>query len=148
MIRGLNKTLFIKQLSLMFKKRPFIRTWISQKWTSNFEKLHRHCMLKIAPFYAIFINAHASQVVSWSFHTSYKLYSVYLVMFWDVSNMQNLHQVNWYQDAYTLAAKTQPAVEAKSSGWHSYTFTTWTPQKIVDCKVGLCTSLWTVAEFL
>ena len=24
----------------------------------------------------------------------------------------------------------------------------WTPQKIVDCKVGLCTSLWTVAEFL
>ena len=24
----------------------------------------------------------------------------------------------------------------------------WTPQKIVDCKVGLCTSLRTVAEFL
>ena len=24
----------------------------------------------------------------------------------------------------------------------------WTPQKIVDCKVGLCTSLQTVAEFL
>ena len=24
----------------------------------------------------------------------------------------------------------------------------WTQQKIVDCKVGLCTSLWTVAELL
>ena len=24
----------------------------------------------------------------------------------------------------------------------------WTPQKIVDCKVGLCTSLRTVSEFL
>ena len=24
----------------------------------------------------------------------------------------------------------------------------WTPQKIVDCKVGLCTSLRTVAELL
>ena len=24
----------------------------------------------------------------------------------------------------------------------------WTPQKIVDCKVGLCISLWTVAELL
>ena len=24
----------------------------------------------------------------------------------------------------------------------------WTPQKIADCKVGLCTSLQTVAEFL
>ena len=24
----------------------------------------------------------------------------------------------------------------------------WHPQKIVDCKVGLCTGLWTVAEFL
>ena len=24
----------------------------------------------------------------------------------------------------------------------------WTPQEIVDCKVGLCTSLRTVAEFL
>ena len=24
----------------------------------------------------------------------------------------------------------------------------WTPQKIVDCKVGLCTSLRTVAKFL
>ena len=37
-------------------------------------------------------------------------------------------------------------------GWHSYTplprKPLWTPQKIVDCKVGLCTSLRTVVEFL
>ena len=53
--------------------------------------------------------------------------------------------------AYSMRVRIAQAIGLRQAGGTRIPLprkSLWTPQKIVDCKVGLCTSLRTVAEFL
>ena len=55
MIRGSKETLSVEEVSLRFKKRPLLFP-SSQRRTDNLGKWRCHTVLKIEPFYAVFIN--------------------------------------------------------------------------------------------